>query len=195
VFPASATPGVPPSTPGGFNPAARFLADEATRQSPAAPAPALGPAATAVFGTEPIVAPTGTLPQLSEAAPRSLEETIGRRRTGWRRWAPRFLVIFFLLAGAIGMLIFLGHDMGPAALAVGLTAAIVPVPLLVASFLWLDRYEPEPVRYLAFAFAWGAAIATSVALLVNTGTAWLFDKIGLPDALVAVLVAPSSRSP
>src|SRR5687768_226748 len=74
----------------------------------------------------------------------------GGRKTGWRRWLPIAGVIGFLLAGAIGMLFFLGVGMGPSALAIGLTAAVLPVPLLVASFLWLDRYEPEPIRYLAF---------------------------------------------
>ncbi|MBL7254567.1 PrsW family intramembrane metalloprotease [Actinoplanes lichenicola] len=115
---------------------------------------------------------------------------VAARKTGWRRWLPIAGVVLFLLAGAIGMLLFLGVDMGGTSLAVGLTAAVLPVPLLVASFLWLDRYEPEPIRYLAFCFAWGAAIATAVALVVNTSAAVLFDKIGLPDALVAVLVAP-----
>src|SRR5947209_10672528 len=31
------------------------------------------------------------------------------------------------------------------ALLIGLAAAILPVPVLVSCFLWLDRYEPEPV--------------------------------------------------
>ena len=99
-------------------------------------------------------------------------------------------VIAFLLLAAIGMLLFLGSDIGVVGLTVGLVAAVVPVPLLIASFIWLDRYEPEPIPHLAFCFAWGAAIATAVALAVNTGAALLFDRIGLPDALVAVLVAP-----
>ncbi|WP_433371302.1 PrsW family glutamic-type intramembrane protease [Actinoplanes sp. CA-142083] len=99
-------------------------------------------------------------------------------------------VIGFLLAGAVGMLFFLGVDIGLTGLTVGLIAAVLPVPLLVAAFLWLDRYEPEPIRYLAFCFTWGAAIATAAALLVNTEASKLFDKWGFPDALVAVLVAP-----
>jgi RsiW-degrading membrane proteinase PrsW (M82 family) len=113
-----------------------------------------------------------------------------KNNTGWRRWLPITLVILFLLGAAIRLLFFLGTNMGPTALAVGLVAAVLPVPLLVAAFLWLDRYEPEPIRYLAFCFAWGAAVATSVALIVNTNMAKLFDNIGLPDALTAVLVAP-----
>jgi RsiW-degrading membrane proteinase PrsW (M82 family) len=113
-----------------------------------------------------------------------------RRKNGWRRWLPMAGIISFLMLVAIGLLLFLGVRMGPAALAIGLTAAILPVPLLVASFLWLDRYEPEPIRYLAFCFAWGAAVATSVALTINTLAANLFDRWGLSESLVAVLVAP-----
>jgi RsiW-degrading membrane proteinase PrsW (M82 family) len=61
---------------------------------------------------------------------------------------------------------------------------------LVLCFLWLDRYEPEPVRYLAFCFGWGACVATAVALLANTKAADLFEHLGLPSSMVAVLVAP-----
>ncbi|GIF06006.1 hypothetical protein Asi03nite_35440 [Actinoplanes siamensis] len=112
------------------------------------------------------------------------------RRSGWRRWLPVTGVIALIAVAAIAMLIFLGYSIGVTGLAIGLTAAILPVPLLASAFAWLDRYEPEPVKYLIFCFAWGAAVATAVALAVNTGAAWLFEKIGLPDALVAVLVAP-----
>ncbi|GAA2647528.1 PrsW family intramembrane metalloprotease [Paractinoplanes durhamensis] len=112
------------------------------------------------------------------------------RKTGWQRWLPMALVISGLGLAAVAMLFFLGVDIGIAGLAVGLTAAVLPVPLLVASFMWLDRYEPEPIRYLAFCFGWGAAVATGVALVVNTFASIWFDKWGLPDALVAVLVAP-----
>ncbi|GIF24161.1 RsiW-degrading membrane proteinase PrsW (M82 family) [Actinoplanes tereljensis] len=112
------------------------------------------------------------------------------RKTGWRRWLPMALVISGLALAAVGMLFYLGFNIGITGLIIGLVAAFLPVPLLVASFLWLDRYEPEPVRYLAFCFVWGAAVATAVALLVNTVTSIWFEKWGLPDALVAVLVAP-----
>ncbi|WP_438874887.1 PrsW family intramembrane metalloprotease, partial [Winogradskya consettensis] len=103
---------------------------------------------------------------------------------------PLTLIIGFFAACSIAMLVILGASNGPTGLVVGLTAAIVPVPVLASCFLWLDRYEPEPVRYLAFCFAWGAVVATLVAIGVNTGTAWLFAQAGLPDALVAVIIAP-----
>ena len=112
------------------------------------------------------------------------------RRTGWRRWLPLVGVIGFIAVCSVAMLLILGFSNGITGLIIGLVAAMLPVPLLVGAFLWLDRYEPEPTRYLVFCFAWGSSVATLVALGVNTGGAWLFDRIGLPDALVAVLVAP-----
>jgi protease PrsW len=52
--------------------------------------------------------------------------------------------------------------------AIALPLAILPVPLLLAAVLWVDRLEPEPRGNLIFAFAWGAGISALVALLVNT---------------------------
>jgi protease PrsW len=114
--------------------------------------------------------------------------TDGRRR--WPRWLPLAGVIGFIAACAITMLLILGFSYGISALVIGLVAAILPVPVLVACFLWLDRYEPEPTRYLLFCFAWGSSVATLAALGVNSAASWLFERAGLPDALVAVLVAP-----
>jgi RsiW-degrading membrane proteinase PrsW (M82 family) len=133
--------------------------------------PGQDPAAAAAVATLTGVAPNG-------------------RRTGWRRWLPLVGVIGFIAVCAVVMLLILGFSNGVTGLLIGLGAAILPVPVLVGCFLWLDRYEPEPTRYLVFCFAWGSAVATLASLGVNTGAAWLFDNIGLPEALVAVLVAP-----
>jgi RsiW-degrading membrane proteinase PrsW (M82 family) len=96
-----------------------------------------------------------------------------------------------VIAGcATAMLLILGFSYGVEALLIGLAAAILPVPVLVACFLWLDRYEPEPAWYLAICFGWGASGATLAALGVNMAGAWVFDRVGLPEAMVAVLVAP-----
>ena len=106
------------------------------------------------------------------------------------RWLPLVLLISFIAACAVSMLLILGFSYGISALIIGLVAAILPVPVLVACFLWLDRYEPEPTRYLLFCFAWGSSVATLTALGVNSLASVVFDHLGLPDALVAVLVAP-----
>jgi RsiW-degrading membrane proteinase PrsW (M82 family) len=51
---------------------------------------------------------------------------------------------------------------------IALPLALLPVPLLVAVVLFIDRLEPEPPGALVFAFAWGAGIAALSALLINT---------------------------
>ena len=45
----------------------------------------------------------------------------------------------------------------PGALAVGVVLAALPVGPVIAAFLWLDRYEPEPVRLLVLGVLWGAS--------------------------------------
>src|SRR5690348_8654412 len=57
---------------------------------------------------------------------------------------------------------------GATPFAIALPLALLPVPLLVALVLWMDRLEPEPRSALAFAFGWGAGIAALTALIVNT---------------------------
>ncbi|RKR88848.1 RsiW-degrading membrane proteinase PrsW (M82 family) [Micromonospora pisi] len=115
---------------------------------------------------------------------------ITSRGSTWRRvlvWA----VVILLIAGcAVFMAIRLGDSLGLQAFLIGLAAAILPVPVLIACFLWLDRYEPEPMLFLGLSFAWGAFVATAASLQVNELTAEQFARWGLPDSLVAVLGAP-----
>jgi protease PrsW len=67
-----------------------------------------------------------------------------------------------LCLGAVGLAGLIVVAGGPEAALVGFVLAAVPVPLLVAVFLWLDRYEPEPWRYLTTALGWGAVMATTL---------------------------------
>ncbi|GAA0377707.1 PrsW family intramembrane metalloprotease [Micromonospora gifhornensis] len=113
-----------------------------------------------------------------------------RRRLGWRRALVLSGAILLIAACAIFMLFTLGTNLGTEALLIGAAAAILPVPVLVACFLWLDRYEPEPLKYLIFCFGWGAFVSTAASLLVNETAAGWFEDQGLPVALTAVLVAP-----
>jgi len=100
-------------------------------------------------------------------------------------------LLFTVSAGAtIGMVGFLGWRLGPVPLVVGLIGAILPVPVLIACFLWLDRYEPSPMWILAVSFLWGAGVATAGAAWVNNALANVLVAQGKPEGLVAVLVAP-----
>lgn len=127
---------------------------------------------------------TAALAMAAAPAPKRLNVKRGLLLTG---------VIGFIAVCGIAVLVVIGWGGGVTALVVGAIGALLPVPLLVFCFLWLDRYEPEPVRYLLFCFAWGACVATAAAIAVNTGASALFDRAGLPDELVAVIVAPLSE--
>ena len=112
------------------------------------------------------------------------------RRLGWRRFLVLAGVVLLIAACAVFMLFTLGQSLGAQALLIGVVAAILPVPVLVACFLWLDRYEPEPLKYLIFCFTWGAFVSTAASLTVNEFSAVQFADRGLPVALTGVLVAP-----
>ncbi|HEX5598008.1 MAG TPA: PrsW family intramembrane metalloprotease [Micromonosporaceae bacterium] len=115
------------------------------------------------------------------------------KSAGWRRALALAATILFIAGCAVYILFFeLAPSLGVEALTIGIIAAILPVPVLVACFLWLDRYKPEPKKYLlmGLCFGWGAFASTSASLNVNRTSAKAFDAWGLPDALVAVLVAP-----
>ena len=124
------------------------------------------------------------------AVPATAAPQLPKRRPGWRRGLVLAGVILLIAGCAVYVLVYLGFNIGVDALIIGLVAAILPVPVLVACFLWLDRYEPEPMKYLLFCFGWGAFVSTAASLKVNRAAASAFDSWGLPEALVAVLVAP-----
>ncbi|MGC5019901.1 PrsW family intramembrane metalloprotease [Micromonospora sp. DT47] len=125
------------------------------------------------------------VPPPGAAAPR-----MPLRRLGWRRVMALTLAVLLIAACAVYMLYVLGSNLGLDALLIGVAAAILPVPVLVACFLWLDRYEPEPLKYLIFCFAWGAFVSTAASLRVNETAAGLFKDWGVSSALTGVLVAP-----
>lgn len=50
---------------------------------------------------------------------------------------------------------------------VGAAAALLPVGVVFAAIVWMDRWEPEPPMLLLGAFLWGAGGATACALLLN----------------------------
>jgi RsiW-degrading membrane proteinase PrsW (M82 family) len=79
---------------------------------------------------------------------------------------------------AIVALVLVVAQRGPAPTLVGLLLALLPVPLLVALILYVDRLEPEPRALLAGIFGAGAGIAVITALL---GRALHTSMITTPD--------------
>ncbi|PPK63551.1 PrsW family intramembrane metalloprotease [Actinokineospora auranticolor] len=76
---------------------------------------------------------------------------------------------------------------------VGVGAALLPVGPVVAAFLWVDRWEPEPARLLWLAFGWGACVAAITALLINNTAEAVGDLLlgkGNGDKISAIVSAP-----
>ncbi len=106
------------------------------------------------------------------------------------------LSVLRLVALAVPVLVALGLislSIGSAAVLVGTMAAVLPVLPVVATFLWVDRWEPEPSQLLIAAFLWGAGIAVLGAAIVNDTAAVLGERLlgaGGGDLAAAMISAP-----
>lgn len=97
------------------------------------------------------------------------------------------------LVGFVAMMAYFLRvtDLGNTAVASML--AMVPLAIVVAAVLWIDRWEREPVRALLFAFLWGAGVSVVISLILNTQIGeMLASGMGEFDALVmeVAVVAP-----
>ncbi|WP_432078222.1 PrsW family intramembrane metalloprotease [Streptomyces sp. YPW6] len=103
------------------------------------------------------------------------------------------VIVALLLCGLV-ILALVREQTGPEGFLVGLGLAVLPVPLLMAAFRWLDRVEPGPWRNLIFSFAWGACAAALVAIIANSfATRWIATATADPasaDTLGATVIAP-----
>ena len=106
-----------------------------------------------------------------------------------RRSSAAFTIVVtvVMLIGAALMGVVLLISGAPGALVVGLVLAALPLAPLISSYMWLDRYEPEPRSLLVLGLGWGAFVATSGALLLQ-----LFDSVIFQsdDTFTAAVVAP-----
>ncbi|MBD0420051.1 PrsW family intramembrane metalloprotease [Streptomyces sp. TRM S81-3] len=113
----------------------------------------------------------------------------------WQRTWVRYGALITLLAlSGLVILALVREQTGTEGFLVGLGLAVLPVPLLIAAFRWLDRVEPGPWRNLLFAFAWGACAAALIAIVANSfATQWIATATADPtsaDTLGATVIAP-----
>ncbi|MFB7496138.1 PrsW family intramembrane metalloprotease [Streptomyces sp. NPDC056161] len=113
----------------------------------------------------------------------------------WRRGWVRYGALIALLAiSGLVILALVREQTGTEGFLVGIGLAVLPVPLLLAVFRWLDRVEPGPWRNLLFAFAWGACAAALIAIVANSfATKWIATATADPsnaNTLGATVIAP-----
>ncbi|KUM79682.1 PrsW family intramembrane metalloprotease [Streptomyces curacoi] len=118
------------------------------------------------------------------------------RQAHWwqKRWVRYGALSTLLALSGLVILALVREQTGTEGFLVGLGLAVLPVPLLVASFRWLDRVEPGPWRNLVFSFAWGACAAALIAIVANSfATRWIATATADPshaDTLGATVIAP-----
>ena len=114
-------------------------------------------------------------------------------RPALRRWLLTGVATVGVLVAALVVSAYLGATFGVQTALLALVVAALPLGIVIPTFLWLDRFESEPTRYLVVAFLWGALVATVVAAVFNTSAIAVLEVASDPDAAVtatAVLVAP-----
>jgi hypothetical protein len=79
-----------------------------------------------------------------------------------RRNSIAFTVVVTVLVcvGALPILLLIALSGAPRSMVLATGLAALPVGPLVGAYLWLDRYEPEPRRLLAFGLLWGSSSAS-----------------------------------
>lgn len=114
-------------------------------------------------------------------------------RSALRSWVVASVAGVGFLVAALVVSAYLGATFGLQTVLLALAVAVVPLGIVIPTFLWLDRFESEPTRYLVAAFLWGALVATLVAAVFNTSAIVVLRSATDPDAALAttaVLVAP-----
>ncbi len=88
---------------------------------------------------------------------------------GPRRDSVAFTVVVTVAVtlGALLTLVLLALSGAPGTTVLAVALAAVPVGPVLAVYLWLDRYEPEPRALLVSGLAWGAFVATMAALVIQ----------------------------
>lgn len=109
-------------------------------------------------------------------------------RTVKRAGAPlAALIVAGVGVAAVVFLALLGST-DPGTFVGAVILATVGAVLVIAAYMWLDRWEPEPPSYLVWAFLWGGGVATVGALVMQEvfrGFVW-----GDNDLLASVVGAP-----
>lgn len=114
-------------------------------------------------------------------------------RRGIRAWVLVGVISVGFLVSGTALAAYFGAHLGLVTSLLALLFAAIPLGIVIPTFLWLDRFEAEPTRYLVFAFLWGALVAAALAAVFNTSALLVFRGSTDPAAALqttAVVVAP-----
>lgn len=104
------------------------------------------------------------------------------------------IAVLVLLGLLTGLIVIGLTAVNPVGTAIGFVTSTVAIAVVVLTYVWLDRWEPEPPRLLVLAFLWGASVAVVASIVlgvwldtyVNPGAAqtggvsWVSLVVGAP---------------
>ena len=98
------------------------------------------------------------------------------------------------LGTVAGLLVIALTALNPVGTAIGFVLSTVAIAVVVLAYLWLDRWEPEPLRLLVLAFLWGASVAVVLSVVLGLILQAVFNPGGQESsAWSTALGAPLSR--
>ncbi|TGD88544.1 PrsW family intramembrane metalloprotease [Mycolicibacterium sp. CH28] len=77
------------------------------------------------------------------------------------------LAALIALGFLAGLILILLTAVNPVGTAIGFVLSTFAMALVLVSYLWLDRWEPEPPRLLVLSFLWGASVAVLVSVVLE----------------------------
>lgn len=110
-----------------------------------------------------------------------------------RGWLITGLVLVGFSLAAVILAVLYGLTLGVITSLLALLLAVIPLGVVIPTFVWLDRFEAEPTRYLVVAFLWGSLIAAVLAFIINTSAHLVFSTATDPTQArlaTAVFSAP-----
>jgi protease PrsW len=152
-----------------------------------------------------VTSPLGTLPHMTWGQQRGYTMPVpsdagsgapgGRSSRGRvRGWLLAGLIVVGFGIAAVVLAAYYNATLGVVTTLLAIVLAAIPLGVVIPTFLWLDRFEAEPLRYLLVAFLWGALVAALVAAVFNTGANIAFEAATgrTDDAMLvtAVVSAP-----
>src|SRR5690349_1479149 len=84
-----------------------------------------------------------------------------------RRWLLAGVIVIGFALAAVVLAVYYGATLGVVTSLLAILLAAIPLGVVIPTFLWLDRFEAEPTRYLLVAFGWGALVAALLAGIFN----------------------------
>ena len=149
------------------------------------PRPSLTPPEFPSPLAQPRVSPAAAIPPAA-GSPSVVPVKPRRSGTALIWWAGVLVMVLIALVG------YFLSAIGPAASIIGMLLALLPLAGVLLAVRIVDRWEPEPMRLLVFAVAWGAIAAVGIALGVDLVITMVFGYDDSParQAFTAVVQAP-----